>query len=688
MIKGMGVRAIIFSVNCYIAAIFALFISFSLDLKSPAWAMVTVYLTSQPLSGALRAKAVYRVIGTFVGGAVMVAIVPNLVNAPELTTLAIILWVALCVFISLLDRTPRSYMFVLSGYTAALIGFPSVLAPSTVFDTAVSRVEEITLGVVGAAIVHSLIFPKSVFSAFEDKLRNAMAQARRWLADGLIRHANPQDEMERRRIAADISELYSLGTSLRFDTAPHRPDIGFIRAFDRNMVALLPLLSAVEDRLTLLRGVGPLETKLSHAVMGVYEWLGLKAPGDRHCVAQLKEACVDATPDVSPQSSWPDLVTVNVTVRLIELIESWQTCLDFAGYLAAPTRTPSAEIRSAAAQLGPKTMHTDPGIALLSALAGAIAMGVCAFFWIATAWPEGAGAVAIAAVACTLFASLDDPTAVQRPLITLLALGIPIVIIYQFFILPAITGFELLSAVLAFALIPAGLLMAIPAYAPIGLALALAFCIEMSLQTSYTADLANIINSNSAFVLGGVVGLAVTRLMRAIGTQASARRLIRATYRDLASLADGSAHPTREQWASRMLDRVALLLYRQPRFEPRPQNEFADALEDLRLGVNIIETRTIAPSMSQLAQEALAAMFAGLAAHFRALARGQVPRLDSDLLQKVDVAINEVAACTAATHACVAAVVGLRRTLYPNAAPYRPAQFSAPETAAKVANVT
>jgi uncharacterized membrane protein YccC len=46
-----------------------MFIAFSLDLKSPGWAMTTVYLTSQPLSGALRAKAVYRVIGTFVGGA-------------------------------------------------------------------------------------------------------------------------------------------------------------------------------------------------------------------------------------------------------------------------------------------------------------------------------------------------------------------------------------------------------------------------------------------------------------------------------------------------------------------------------------------------------------------------------------------------------------------------------------------
>jgi uncharacterized membrane protein YccC len=642
--------------------------------------MTTVYLTSQPLSGAMRAKAVYRAIGTFVGGAAMVAIVPNLVDAPELTTLAIILWVALCVFVSVLDRTPRSYMFVLSGYTAALIGFPSVLAPDTVFETAVSRVEEITLGVVCAAIVHSLIFPKSAFSAFEQKLRSAIADTRRWLADGLTQQATPEAEMERRRIAADISELYLLGTSLRFDTSPHRPDISTIRAFDRKIVALLPLVSAIEDRLTLLRRIGPLDAKLTRALAGVSDWLKPKA-GDRLRAAELKEACVAATPTVGPQSSWADLVTVNLTVRLIELIDSWQACLSFAAYLADPRQTPSADIRAAAAQIGPKPMHTDPGIALLSALAATVAMGICAFFWIATAWPEGAGAIAFAAVACTLFASLDDPTPTIRNITFILALCIPIVFVYQFFVLPAIGGFVLLCAVLAFVLIPAGILMAIPAYAAIGLALALGFCVEMGLQTSYTADLAAIVNSNSAFVLGGVAALVVTRLLRVIGTQASARRLIRATYRDLADLAAGRSHPTRDQWASRMLDRVALLLYRQPRFEPRPQHEFADALEDLRLGVNMIETQSIAPAMSKPTQDALAAMFAGVAAHFRALARGRVAQLGDDLLQKIDIAISEATACTAATHACVAAIVGLRQTLYPDAPPYRPKQIEQADAA-------
>src|ERR1700748_906194 len=210
MIRNIGLRPIVFSVNCYIATILTMFVAFSLDLKSPGWAMTTVYLTSQPLSGPMRAKALYRAIGTFVGAAAMVAIIPNLVNAPELTTLAIMLWVALCVFVSLLDRTPRSYMFVLSGYTAALIGFPSVLAPDTVFDTAVSRVEEITLGVVCAAIVHSLIFPTTAFPACQKNVRRPKPAARRGLADDLTKQATPEAERERRRIAADISELYLL----------------------------------------------------------------------------------------------------------------------------------------------------------------------------------------------------------------------------------------------------------------------------------------------------------------------------------------------------------------------------------------------------------------------------------------------------------------------------------------------
>ncbi len=680
MIKAAAFRPIIFSLNCFIATILTLFIAFSLDLKSPGWAMTTVYLTSQPLSGVMRAKAVYRVIGTFVGGVAMVAIVPNFVNAPELTALAIILWVALCLYVSLLDRTPRSYVFALSGYTAALIGFPSVLAPEGVFDIAVSRVEEIAIGTICAAIVHSLIFPKSALSAFGEKLDSILADARRWIADGLTKEPTPAIDRERRRIAADGTELYLLGTSLKFDTSPLRPDIGTVRAFDRSVISLLPLLTSVEDRLAVLRRIGPLPEKLARVVSDIHDWVQHsdlkdkdkqeKAAGGRGHAAALREACVAATPSVGPDSTWAELVIVNLTARLGELIASWQDCLDLATYIADPLSSSVAPPERIPTSSAAKSLHKDPGVAFLSAVAAAVAMGVCCLFWIATAWPEGGGAVAFAAVLCTLFAVLDDPTPVIRNLTVFLTLCIPLVAIYQFFIFPAIDGYTLLAVVLGIVLIPAGIALAIPRYAVVGLALVVGFTVELNLQSSYGADLATVLNSNSAFVVGGIVALVVTGLIRAIGVRESAHRLIHAGLRDLADVSDRRVPSTRVEWVSRMLDRVGLLFYRGAGSQDGPKHEFADALADLRIGVNIIEIQGIEPHLTAAGRAAVETLLDGIAAHFRALAHDRMRPLGHELLQQVDFLIGEIVALGDNFHSGVASIVGLRRSLYPDAPPY------------------
>ena len=52
-----------------------------------------------------------------------------------------------------------------AGYTAALIGFPAVDTPLTIFDTAVARVEEIGLGILSASLIHSLVLPNSLASS-------------------------------------------------------------------------------------------------------------------------------------------------------------------------------------------------------------------------------------------------------------------------------------------------------------------------------------------------------------------------------------------------------------------------------------------------------------------------------------------------------------------------------------------
>src|SRR5579859_8210386 len=80
------------------AVLAALYISLWLDLDRPYWAMFTVFIVSKPISGAVRAKGVYRFAGTLVGASISVFLVPPLVQSPVLLSLATSIWVAFCVF--------------------------------------------------------------------------------------------------------------------------------------------------------------------------------------------------------------------------------------------------------------------------------------------------------------------------------------------------------------------------------------------------------------------------------------------------------------------------------------------------------------------------------------------------------------------------------------------------------------
>lgn len=94
-------------------------------------------------------------------------------------------WIGLCLYFSLLDRTPRSYAFVLAGYTASLISFPSVLDPGTIFDTASMRVQEISVGILCAVLMHRFILPRHMSGQFTGKLNATLHDARQLAAQAI-----------------------------------------------------------------------------------------------------------------------------------------------------------------------------------------------------------------------------------------------------------------------------------------------------------------------------------------------------------------------------------------------------------------------------------------------------------------------------------------------------------------------
>lgn len=239
-----GLPAALFSLKCFAAAMLALFVALSIGLERPYWAFLTSYIVAQPMAGAVVSKGLFRVVGTMVGGAFAVAIVPPLVNAPELLSLAMASWLALCVFVSLLDRTPRAYMFVLAGYTACLIVFPSVDAPDTIFTVASLRVQEIMIGIASASLVHSVIFPGSVSDVLLARVRAMLADAERWSHDAIAVDPVEGLEDERRRLAHDVSELHQLSIHLPFDTSRLAPRVRTVRALQDELAQLLPSRAA------------------------------------------------------------------------------------------------------------------------------------------------------------------------------------------------------------------------------------------------------------------------------------------------------------------------------------------------------------------------------------------------------------------------------------------------------------
>ena len=78
-----------------------------LDMPRPYLAMTLVYITANRLTGATWSKAVYRILGTLIGAAGTIALIPNLVNAPELLSLVVALWLGTFLYFSMIDGTPR-----------------------------------------------------------------------------------------------------------------------------------------------------------------------------------------------------------------------------------------------------------------------------------------------------------------------------------------------------------------------------------------------------------------------------------------------------------------------------------------------------------------------------------------------------------------------------------------------------
>ncbi len=574
----------LFSIKTFAAATLALTVGLWLDLPRPYWAVATVYIASNPLSGATRSKAVFRVFGTLVGAVVSVVLVPNLVNAPVLLVLAMALWTAACLYVSLLDRSPRSYVFMLAGYTTALIGFPAVDSPQAIFDLALSRTEEIVLGILAAGLVSGVVFPRSVGPVISERLRTWLRHMDENAKDALSRKMGETRELHRLRLAADTSEIENLSTHLAYEAPSGHSVTGWVRQLQPRMLMLLPVLSSISDRLGELADCGGPLPGTAYLIERVHAFLG---PGEqaRTDTNHLAEAIADEIESRRGARDWRSLLDLSLLMRLRDLVQIRSDCTTLSTAaelglarlehpLSYPIATRIARVR-----------HRDHGLALISAVIAAITICLCCTFWIASAWPDGGSAAMMAAVASCLFAAQDDPVPSLMVFTKWTVGAVAVASAYHFAILPNVHHLETLVLVLAPVFLGLGLLMASPSTYLVGLAVAVNSASLLALQEMYSIEAASFMNSSHALIGGLVVAAVLTALLRPIGAEWSAWRLVRSNRATLSQAASTRSANDEARIAGLMLDRLMLLA---PRVAASGHS-MPKALHEVRAGFNILD---------------------------------------------------------------------------------------------------
>lgn len=671
-------EAVLFSVKSFAAAIIAYYISLRIGFAQPVWAVTTVYLVSQPLAGAVVSKAFFRVLGTCLGGAAAVVFLPAFVNEPLVLSFVLALWLGLCVYIAYLDRTPRSYVFLLAGYTASIIGFPSVLTPGNIFNTAVLRVQEIGIGIATASLVHAAIVPRTVTKRLQQQIRATVGSAEEWCRRSLAGRRDPTLDRERRRLAIDVNDIEQLSHHVAFDTARLLPRVATIRALQDQVSWLLPLSGAVEDRIAECSAQeGGLPADVAGLVARVERWFaqGISGPTRdetaRELVADAER--LGRAIDVERVWGWREMILVDLLAGLVELILAHRVLRELHDrIMSGSIRGLSPEAASLINSATGRSLHRDHGLALRSALGAMVAVsGVCAF-WIATAWPSGGTAALIVGVGCALFGSLPNPAfGIRRFFFGLLA-GIAAATAYGFAFLPRVTDFVMLAAVLAPLLLLFGSMLARQSLAPLALGGVVGFVNTVGLASTYQSDFTNFVNGATGFAVGTLAAVVIIDMFDVIGADVAFARLFRAAFRDIAARADGKARDTR-RWTTRMVDRVALIAARSGPAGVDPALPPYDVLVGMRIGYFAGEAHMFASTLGDgVERKAINEALTGISAHFRSIRPAKRVPAGETVLDAIDCALAAFAADPKPERRRRGAIVltALRRNLFPDVASF------------------
>ena len=228
-----------FCFRTWLSVVLALSTAFWLQLPSPASAAVTVMILAQPLRGQVLSKAMYRLLGTFLGAFVALFLTACFNQERGIFLGGVALWITLCTIIGTLEKDFRAYAAMLSGYTVAIVGINCIDNPGNVFDTAIARVSDIIVGIAATSAINDIFGSPTAWEKLAAGL-TASANTVRNIARQAISGRDIPDDIACAGLAGQIMALTTHASFVKTELSDAAIRLAGARSA---MVALLEMLS-------------------------------------------------------------------------------------------------------------------------------------------------------------------------------------------------------------------------------------------------------------------------------------------------------------------------------------------------------------------------------------------------------------------------------------------------------------
>jgi uncharacterized membrane protein YccC len=442
------------------AAFLTYWVALRLELPQPSTALVTVFIVMQPQSGQVIAKSAWRLLGTLLGLVVVITLIALFGQHSDVFLGCLAVWVGLCCGLSARYRNFQAYAFVLTGYTAAIVGIPALAHPEGVYLSAVWRAVEIGLAVICSGVVSAVIFPQSSRTALRATLGKRLGLFAAFAADSLQGRLAPGDfARHNRRLVAEAVGLENLRSVSVFEDPLTHMRSGRLSRLNSEFMQCTTRFNALYQQLERLR----------HEAPGAWQDLQPALAGLVALLEDYRDTPLDSR-SAAPLAERLQRLASDTTVRLRHLpATTCQADLDTAAELLTGLIAELYDYAQTHASLAdhyhPRerwavgfTPRTNLWVCAASGLRGFITVALAATFWLATAWPSGVSLMISAAAGISLTASTPNPWRAGVQMGMGVVLSSLFGFVEYFFVYPHIDGFPLLCFVLAPALLFGGFL--------------------------------------------------------------------------------------------------------------------------------------------------------------------------------------------------------------------------------------